>query len=147
LRPLVAWSDHRGAVVHDGETTREVYTDLGGTVEAAWVITEAQGSRSLVVGHAVYSGGAIGTRGVIGWHRHPNAEEVVIVINGRAEHIAEEAISILSPGDVCFIPRGVAHAMRNASDSPLEIWWAYGGVSSLEQAGFEELDCPLPDQR
>ena len=142
----MGWCDQRGAVVQDGETTPEVYADLGGTVEAAWVITKAQRSQSLVVGHAIYSGGAIGTRGVVGWHRHPNAEEVVIVINGHAEHILEGETSILSPGDVSFIPRGIAHAMRNAREDPLEIWWAYGGVGSLEEAGLETLDLPLPKQ-
>ena len=100
----------------------------------------------MVVGRATYSGGEVTTRGQIGWHRHPHAEEVVIVVAGYAEHILEDESVLLAAGDVCHIPRGVAHAMRNGSEAELQIWWAYGGVGSRDAAGFEELPWAMPRQ-
>jgi hypothetical protein len=38
----------------------------------------------------------------------------------------------------------VVHAMRNGSDAELTIWWVYGGASSLESAGLETVDLPMP---
>jgi mannose-6-phosphate isomerase-like protein (cupin superfamily) len=137
--------DQRGAVVRAGETAPVLYPTNGGFVEAEWTITDAAcQSTSLVVGRAVYSGGEAQERGEIGWHRHPNAEEVVIVLSGRAEHLLEGESFVLAPGDVCLIPRGVAHAMRNGSRAELVIWWAYGGVASLDAAGYQAVDLAMP---
>ena len=68
----------------------------------------------------------------------------MIVLSGRAEHLLEGPELVLASGDVCLIPRGVAHAMRNASDAELVIWWAYGGVASLDAAGYQAVELAMP---
>ena len=58
-------------------------------------------STSLVVGRAVYSGGEAHERGEIGWHRHPNAEEVVIVLSGLVRSIFWRAKASCSHPATC----------------------------------------------
>lgn len=48
------------------------------------------------------------------WERHPQGDEVLIMIEGRATMIMREnggdKAYVLGPGDVLFIPKGVAHS-------------------------------------
>jgi quercetin dioxygenase-like cupin family protein len=47
------------------------------------------------------------------WHRHPG-EEIIYVLEGTLEYQLEgRAPVLLRPGDVLFVPYGVAHKARN----------------------------------
>lgn len=49
------------------------------------------------------------------FHRHPEQEEVLIVISGTVEQWVAERHQMLSGGDLCFIPRDTVHASFNDS--------------------------------
>lgn len=70
-------------------------------------------------------------------HRHPNAEEWEFVISGTAiKHIGGGSVE-MKPGDVVFVPANVYHGLENASSTELlHTVWGYGGVASLEDAGY-----------
>lgn len=44
------------------------------------------------------------------FHRHPELEEIIYVISGRAEQWVEEERRDLGPGDMAHIPANVVHA-------------------------------------
>lgn len=103
-----------------------------GEIEARFVVERASvGAESILMGTAVYPPGSR-----IDEHFHPNAEEVVLVLSGSAVHVVDGQRFEMRAGDFCFIPRRAVHALEAAGGEQLEILWAYGGASSLEEAGF-----------
>lgn len=53
------------------------------------------------------------------FHRHPEMEEIIYVISGKAEQWVEDEHRILEPGEMAHIPKNVVHGTYNASDEPL----------------------------
>jgi quercetin dioxygenase-like cupin family protein len=54
------------------------------------------------------------------FHTHPEFEEIIYVLSGRAEQWIEEESRELGPGDAAHIPMGVVHGTYNNSDEPLD---------------------------
>ncbi|MGF1449459.1 MAG: cupin domain-containing protein [Opitutales bacterium] len=55
-------------------------------------------------------------------HRHPNCEEVLVVLEGEIEHTAaDETTCRMGPGDVVTIPPGVWHNALNVGASKAEL--------------------------
>ena len=58
-------------------------------------------------------------------HRHPNADEVIYVIKGRAEvHVDTETFS-LDATDTLAIPGGLSHQIHNPGTEDLELILCY----------------------
>jgi quercetin dioxygenase-like cupin family protein len=55
------------------------------------------------------------------FHRHPNQEEVIYVLDGELEQWVEEERRVLQAGDAVIIPAAVVHASYNESDRPARI--------------------------
>jgi quercetin dioxygenase-like cupin family protein len=115
-------------------------------MDVRWLITDKTvGSTMTVVGRTTMPPGV---KAQHAWHRHPNAEEWELVIEGVGiKHVGEESFFI-RPGDVAFVPRNVYHGLENASDTEtLVTVWGYCGAASLEQAGYiiPENDPVAPD--
>ncbi len=53
------------------------------------------------------------------FHLHPHREEIIHVLEGRAEQWVGDEYRILLPGEIAFIPPGVVHATYNPFDEPL----------------------------
>jgi len=53
------------------------------------------------------------------FHRHPAMEEVIYVIEGKAEQWVERESRILGPGEAAHIPTNVVHGTYNPFDSTL----------------------------
>lgn len=47
------------------------------------------------------------------FHKHPDQEEMIYVIEGKIEQWVDQDKSILSPGESAFIPAGMVHASFN----------------------------------
>jgi oxalate decarboxylase/phosphoglucose isomerase-like protein (cupin superfamily) len=47
------------------------------------------------------------------FHTHPNREEIIYVLSGRAEQWVGRDHRILVPGETAFIPKGVVHGSYN----------------------------------
>lgn len=61
----------------------------------------------------------------IGEHFH-NCEESVIVLDGTGTAVLDGTAHDVGPGDTVWVPAGVPHFFRNASDQvPLRIFWTY----------------------
>lgn len=59
------------------------------------------------------------TQGVFPWHRHPDAEEMFLVFQGRFRVEFRDRAVTLEPGQMLVVPRGVEH--RTASDEVAEV--------------------------
>ena len=53
------------------------------------------------------------------FHRHPEMEEIIYIIEGQAEQWVEQEKKILGPGDSAHIPIDVVHGTYNAGDDTL----------------------------
>jgi quercetin dioxygenase-like cupin family protein len=68
----------------------------------------------LAFGEAAFPAG-----GGHGPHRHPNAEEILYVLRGRALQDVGGAQRELAPGDVALVGRDEVHSTRSLGDEPL----------------------------
>ena len=93
--------------IPDGTVAREVLD--GRTLE--WLsVPSVTGAESLVVLRIEMPAGGGHT-----FHRHPNQEEFLYVIDGTLEQWVHDQRRTLAAGDACFIPRNTVHASFNAS--------------------------------
>lgn len=53
------------------------------------------------------------------FHTHPGCEEIIYIVEGRAEQWVQTQRQVLGPGEVAHIPAGAVHATYNDSDCPL----------------------------
>ena len=51
------------------------------------------------------------------FHKHPDQEEVIVVISGQVEQWLDREKRLLGPGDSVFIPAGIVHASFNAGSN------------------------------
>ncbi len=104
-------------------------------MDVQWLITDKTvGSTLTVVGRTTMPPGVKAQHAL---HRHPNAEEWEIVLQGVGlKHVGDQSF-LLKPGELAFVPRDVYHGLENPSDSEtLVTLWGYCGASSLEEAGY-----------
>jgi quercetin dioxygenase-like cupin family protein len=92
----------------------------------------AAGSPDLVVGRTVLPAGARHER-----HRHPNADEFLVVMSGSGEIYTNAGREPSCAGDVIYTPRGNWHGFDNTSDEDVLLIWGWSGAGSLEEAGYE----------
>jgi quercetin dioxygenase-like cupin family protein len=72
------------------------------------------------------------------FHRHPNQEEVIFVLEGEVEQWLETEKRHLKAGDSVFIPMDVVHATFNVSDKPVKALAILG--PSIGAEGYEVVE-------
>jgi len=80
-----------------------------------------------------------------GLHRHPNAEEICYLVKGSGYHLSEGEPVLQQEGEVVYIPANEWHGFHNHTDEPVHMVSAWGGVSSIAEAGYEEWSDVFPD--
>jgi quercetin dioxygenase-like cupin family protein len=55
------------------------------------------------------------------FHKHPDQEEVIVVVSGTVEQWLEREKRLLGPGDSVFIPADTVHASFNAGDGEAKL--------------------------
>lgn len=119
---------------------REVPHVTGLTEEDGWINMQVQflidqksaGSDKLVVGYTVLLPGARHEK-----HRHPNADEFLVVMKGNGFIYTDGDDEPSGAGDVVFTPRGHWHGFNNTSKEDVVLVWGWSGAGSLEAAGYE----------
>jgi len=71
-------------------------------------------------------------------HRHPNAEQIMYVLEGSCLALSEGGPVRLNEGDAVFIAQGEWHGVRNDTDRPAITLVIYSGAGTLEEAGYDE---------
>jgi quercetin dioxygenase-like cupin family protein len=97
----------------------------GGGVRSIPLLTGRTGSASFINGMTIFP-----PDGSVPLHKH-NCDESVLLLEGEAiAEIAGEEHAV-AQGDVTFIPAGVHHRFRNASDlREMKIMWTYASVDA-----------------
>jgi len=72
------------------------------------------------------------------FHKHPDQEEVILVIAGKVEQWVDREKRILGAGDSAFIPGDVVHASFNVGDTPAKIVAILGPC--VGPIGYELVD-------
>lgn len=72
--------------------------------------------------------------GVTERHRHPNCDEVVLVLEGKAEFEVGGIHSELKVGDCRVIPAGRTHLVRNAGMQDLLLVLSYGSGKRIYES-------------
>ena len=99
--------------------------DRGGGASTIPLVSRATGSTTIMSGITIFSPGAAIPR-----HFH-NCDECVHVLEGNATAEIEGVEYSLEPGEVSFIPEGVPHCFRNASDvERMRIYWTYASIDA-----------------
>lgn len=95
--------------------------ERGGGARTTPLVTAGMGASAFITGYTEFAGGAR-----IPFHFH-NCEESVMLVEGHAIFDIDGEAFDLQPQDVTFIPAGVPHRFRNASDTEtMKILWIYG---------------------
>jgi quercetin dioxygenase-like cupin family protein len=71
------------------------------------------------------------------FHRHPDQEEVVFILEGTVEQWIEDEKRNLNAGDAAFIPQGSVHATFNVGVSTARLLAIFGPCKG---DGFETVD-------
>jgi quercetin dioxygenase-like cupin family protein len=96
---------------------------------------QTAGSEDFLLGWTVLPPGARHER-----HRHPNADEFFIVLEGGGDIYTDHDRQTCVQGDVIFTPRGHWHGFDNTRDEDVVLVWGWSGAGSLETAGYESAE-------
>lgn len=72
------------------------------------------------------------------FHKHPDQEEVIFVLEGEIEQWLEQEKQTLQPGDAVFIPKDVVHASFNVGDEPAKLLAILGPC--VGEGGYEMVE-------
>ena len=72
------------------------------------------------------------------FHKHPDQEESIFVLEGEIEQWLETESKILKKGDSAFIPKGMVHASFNVSKEPVKALAILGPC--IGEEGYELID-------
>ncbi len=110
------------------KTTENGFTEM----ELRWLLTKANSPVTMCcVGHTLKNKG-----GEHRAHHHTNAEEIIVMLRGKAvERIGDEYYEI-GPGDCVFIPKGAVHSHKVVSEDQVETVFIYVGATTFEETGY-----------
>lgn len=108
--------------------------------EEGWVEMQVQflidqqkaGTDDFLLGWTVLPPGARHDR-----HRHRNADEFFVVLQGSGMIYTDEGREPAGKGDVVYTPRGRWHGFDNTGDEDVVLVWGWSGAGSLEATGYE----------
>lgn len=72
------------------------------------------------------------------FHKHPDQEEVILVVAGTVEQWVDQEKRILGPGDSAHIPADMVHASFNVGDTDAKIAAILGPC--VGEIGYELVD-------
>jgi quercetin dioxygenase-like cupin family protein len=72
------------------------------------------------------------------FHKHPDQEEVIMVIKGRIEQWLEDKRQVLGPGEAVFIPADMVHASFNLEQGPTTLMVVL--APCVGESGYEVVD-------
>ena len=90
------------------------------------------GSENFLLGWTVLPPGARHDR-----HRHHDADEFFVVLQGSGMVYTDEGREPSSKGDVVFTPRGHWHGFDNTGTQDVVLVWGWSGAGTLEDTGYE----------
>ena len=78
------------------------------------------------------------------FHKHPDQEEVIYVMEGQIEQWIEKNRQTLRPGDSAFIPADTVHASFTAGSSPAKLMAILGPCSGPDGYVLVDVSAEAP---
>lgn len=101
-----------------------------------WLATrDTLGTDDFLLGASTFEPG-----GVHEFHRHPNGDEILFILEGGGEHLTVDEAIPLSAGEIAYIPANEYHGFRNPEGVLTKTLFGYFGPATLEEAGYEKRD-------
>ena len=72
------------------------------------------------------------------FHKHPDQEEVIYIVEGQVEQWLETTHKLLGPGEAVFIPADIVHASFTVGDKPAKLLVTLGPC--IGESGYELVD-------
>ena len=127
---MCAVCDGKGRFLTAEEITRE-YPEWG---SLGWASRpEDTGSKNLVIIEVTLAPGQGHN-----FHKHPNQEEIIYMIDGKVEQWIRDKKQNIKNGDVAFIPQDTVHASFNEFEKDMKILAILG--PAIGDAGYELED-------
>lgn len=101
--------------------------------DLGWMTNPAVGAQNLTVLEVILKPGKGHN-----FHKHPDQEETIYVIEGEVEQWLEQNNKILKSGDAIFIGAGVVHASFNVGSGPAKLLAILGPC--VGASGYEVTD-------
>ena len=67
-------------------------------------------------------------------HRHPNCNETIVLLSGNVTCIVDDQEYLIEAGDVVFVPKGSAHAIRNETNQAAVAMVSYSAGARVYEA-------------
>ena len=67
-------------------------------------------------------------------HLHPNCTETIVLLSGKVTCLVDDREYLLKAGDVAFVPRGSAHAIRNETGQAAVALLSYSAGARVYEA-------------
>ena len=78
------------------------------------------------------------------FHRHPDQEEMIYVLEGEIEQWIEKEKQILKPGDAVFIKKGIVHASFQRGERPAHLLAILGPAVGEGGYAMEDVSGEAP---
>lgn len=105
-----------------------------------WLATrDTLGTDGFLLGASTFEPG-----GVHEFHRHPNGDEILFILEGGGEHLTLDEAIPLSAGEIAYIPANEYHGFRNAEGVLTKTLFGYFGPATLDEAGYEVWEAVKP---
>ena len=130
---MIRNDDHTLVHVDELEPAGVAREDGWRKMDIRWFDGSLTGSENACLFRTVFPPGAAHER-----HYHPNADEFIYVVSGRAALGTEDEEHAAPAGSIDFVRAGKVHWLRNLDENePVEVVGLYIGGASLEEAGYE----------
>jgi len=124
--------DHEDKNIRDVAAKVMSKPDQEGLIVRNVVNKDATGARRIILLSSEFPPGKVHLL-----HRHPNAEQIMYVLEGSCLALSESEPVRLEEGDAVFIAQGEWHGVRKDTDQPAVTLVIYSGAGNLEEAGYE----------
>ncbi len=116
--------------------------DRGGGIVTTPLVTAGRGSRAMLTGITQLAQGA-----AVPLHMH-NCEECVVVLSGTGFAHIDGVDHPVQPNDTSWIPAGVPHFFRNASDTEaMAIFWTYASIDATRTIVATGMTTRIDEER
>jgi len=79
-------------------------------------------------------------QGAFDWHRHPNEDELFMVVRGQLDlHLRDGTITLV-PGEFCIVPRGVEHRPEATDETWILLFEPEGTLNTGDRRTDRTVD-------
>jgi mannose-6-phosphate isomerase-like protein (cupin superfamily) len=79
-------------------------------------------------------------QGAFDWHRHPEEDELFLVVRGHLDLHLRDGVVSLDPGELCIVPRGVEHRPEAREETWIVLFEPEGTLNTGDRRTDRTVD-------